>query len=607
MRQVSKQSKITRWHWLLGPCLLLAITPLWASTSTVKPAPIPTDIQINWNNQPKAIESNLEDAVQGMIEDFTSKHTMPSLPILIYQTKETMKGAVAPYGYFSPRIRIQEQTTGKAYRLTATINLRKPIIIRHITWHMKMTKPADPMMDQLATAFPLKVGDILNTNTYDDFKKTLLTTSSERGYFDAHLTKSLITVNRKAHWADLDITFAPSNRYRFNTIKLQNSYLSQKFLNRFVHIKQGEWFNSDKLNLLQQHLQNTHYFSLVDVTTHLHHKTNLVDVDIHLKLGDRYHYTAGIGYGTDTKARATLGMSVTPFNKRGHSVDVSTKLGIDHTIINAAYSIPGHDPVNTEYNIFTRLYQMSVKAIGSSTATTYGLTATHVFYPTNWLMGTQAVSLYQLNERSSIVNGPLSGPINNIAMIVGSLSYTFTPPPLNKAQLKHSFLASFTLTGSHKGVRSPISFVQFITNLQYLQKLGKNWRVILSNQWGVTHSNTLNLVPFSLQLLTGGSDSIRGYEYNSIGPGSKLFVGNIELQREIKPKWYLGVFYDAASVSNHWFKPLIPGLGPNILQSVGPSLTRSTPIGSIAISAAKPLFDPHHKGWSVQLNWGQTL
>ena len=71
-------------------------------------------------------------------------------------------------------------------------------------------------------------------------------------------------------------------------------------------------------------------------------------------------------------------------------------------------------------------------------------------------------------------------------------------------------------------------------------------------QAGFRHSlcNTKNIfqLPLSLQLLAGGSDSIRGYQFQSIGPGKKLVIGSVELQQEIKEDWYLNVFFDAGDV-----------------------------------------------------------
>ena len=105
---------------------------------------------------------------------------------------------------------------------------------------------------------------------------------------------------------------------------------------------------------------------------------------------------------------------------------------------------------------------------------------------------------------------------------------------------------------------------------------------IVRGELGYTHSNQDLEVPSVLLLRSGGANSVRGYEQDSIGrkgpnnsvlPDRALAVASFEYQKPIGKNFALALFHDMGSVSHNftnmnwhhgsgvglrWFSPIAP-------------------------------------------------
>ena len=539
---------------------------------------------------PNAMENNIHSAIGNLMVNLNENKTLLSNLQLNKLISKTIREAMAPYGYFTPTIKISNQKTNHSWVVQASIEKNEPVIVRKVTITIHNTTPA---WQRIASNFPLKKGDILTTDLYSDYKDTLFERSSNLGYFDAKLNRSRITINQKEHWADIFISFSPNTRFTNGKTTIHTNYLDTTFLERYLTYKPGDFFNSKSIQLMQNNLQNSQYFSYLEVLPNPDKKLKTVNTTIFSKTSKRFHYTFGVGYGTDTGARGTIGVQIIPINKRGHTFQIMTKLATEYSLINGTYVIPGKDPVNTQYNFFTQLNQYNLN-IGSAIATQIGATYQHVFHLFKRNTLTQAIQVYQLNE-SSTYTGQTK---QNQSMAIGSISYSIGPPATS-LHADQTFQWTVSVLGAQKGLGSVMSLTQYSSTINFVKIIQDEWRLALGNEFAMTQVKKLYAVPISLQLITGGSNSIQGYDYGSIGPGKYLSTGNIILQRELYSGWFLGGFYDVGSVSDGFVKDL--------KQSTGPSLTKSTSIGGITFSLAKPIHDPTHNYWSFCFSWGGSL
>ena len=96
-------------------------------------------------------------------------------------------------------------------------------------------------------------------------------------------------------------------------------------------------------------------------------------------------------------------------------------------------------------------------------------------------------------------------------------------------------------------------------------------------------------VPISMRFFAGGENSLRGYNYNSIGPredgitvgGQYLAVGSIEYLRILNEKWGLAAFFDMGDVENQFTL-----ISRRIKRGVGVGVRYQSPVGPIRVDLA---------------------
>ena len=155
------------------------------------------------------------------------------------------------------------------------------------------------------------------------------------------------------------------------------------------------------------------------------------------------------------------------------------------------------------------------------------------------------------------------------------------------------------ITGASQAMLSNTSFVQARASGRYLFTIKNNTRVILANSLGYTDINTLFRLPLSLQLFAVGAQNLRGYGYNTIGPGRELFVGSVEIQQRLFGNFYLAGFFDFGNVTNNIFRQKL-NLG------VGPGLAWLSPIGMFEITIANAI-SQSNRPWVIQFAMGPAI
>ena len=150
-----------------------------------------------------------------------------------------------------------------------------------------------------------------------------------------------------------------------------------------------------------------------------------------------------------------------------------------------------------------------------------------------------------------------------------------------------------------------MSFLQARLDAKYIHKLLPSNRIILRSSLGATAINNVRNLPLSLQFLAGGTQSVRGYSYQSLGPGKFLFVGSIEFQQTIYREWGAAVYFDFGNALDH-LQSNLNDFAKDLKPSVGFGIVRSSPIGPIQIGIAKGL-DHRTRPYRLVFSMGPDL
>jgi translocation and assembly module TamA len=133
------------------------------------------------------------------------------------------------------------------------------------------------------------------------------------------------------------------------------------------------------------------------------------------------------------------------------------------------------------------------------------------------------------------------------------------------------------LSGTPAALSSKSGFARFAIGSKAVLSFLKNEQLVGRLAYGRIYINNINNLPMSLQFLIGGSQTVRGYSYQSIGPGRNMLYGTLEFRQRIWKGLYVAGFYDFGSVTDN-------RIFGNMQESAGPSILYRSPIGIIQIS-----------------------
>lgn len=530
--------------------LLLCCVPLMSAVNT------PT-IQITGINGEVLIN------VQRRLTELAQNKSIANEPMetLRQETKEAMY----PYGFFRAEI---------------TIASRNPLIVHiipgpqmHITaLSVDVIGPGtnNPAIQTVLNDLPIKQGDPLNNAKYGEAKDKLFTTAQHQGYLHAKFETSEILIDEQQYTAKIILLFDTGPLYYFGQVHFNPTYIAPELLNRYLPFKYGQPYSIDQIQALNDHLLASGYFKSISVKP-VPEKQHYVPVDINLEQRKRVSYSVGAGYGTDTGPRGLLGLHVVPVNRWGHKFNAIAQGSFEENALQAQYLIPGRNPVVDNYSInggFTNLDYSS----GHSNSGLLSLAQQHILPHYQRIL-----SINGLHERYTYTGQ--DSIETSVFYPKGILTFNKSTDPLFSPSGYN-----LTLNGlaADKAVLSKINMAQAVIDGKAAFTLDPiSTRFYLHGIQGGTAINNIYDIPLSIAPLLGGTPNLKGYSYNSIGPGKLITYGGMELQKETFKKWYLLGFYDVGDV----YKPT----PSNFKYDIGLGLMWVSPVGPIKVALAQPV------------------
>ncbi len=556
--------------------------------------------QVNVN-----IEINgLDDKLATNVRLFLSMQQQKSNPLLsesrlrrLYQkAPQEIRNALQPFGYYRPVIESAlTQTSPNDWQATYTINPGPPLLIAQFEFTLSKDLLADPEFQNMMQSLPLKKGGIFNHVQYERIKSRLVEMAAERGYFKARFIEHRVEIDLDAYTARVYLNYDGGSRYHFGEVRLKQDVLEPEFLRRYIPFKSGSPYSLYQLIDLQHALNDSDYFQSVEVSPGQPQDQLEVPVNVALTPRKRYRYSLGIGYGTDTGARAKFGWEMPRVNRRGHRFATEARVSEIGYTLSAQYRVPVLNP-RTDQMIYSAGIINEKTNVSDSTIKTIGaaLNRNH----DNWR---ESLSLnYQREEYVIATDQGISTlliPGVNWSRTWGR-NFLFTLDGLR---------FDFGLRGATKKIISDTNFFQATGGIKAINPLGSSNRIIARGQLGSTWTDDFHQLPSSVRFFAGGSQSVRGYAYQSLGPvdasgkvigGKYLMVGSIELEHRFNNKWGLAVFYDGGNA--------IDNINDKLERGAGFGLRWQSPVGPVRIDVASALSRPDHP-WRLHISIGPDL
>ncbi len=530
--------------------------------------------------QIQGLNQDLMSSVQHQLVQSLQSLTDPSTEDVQFWYQHSVSGikqTLEAYGYFKPSIKHTLKKIDVGWNVSYQISVGPPLKITTLQISVKAKEAKqDPKITKLINDFPLHRGDIFRSDVYENAKQKLLTKVIAEGYLSAYFSKHTILINRQTYAAKLILTLNTGPRYYFGPITFQQSILNNNLLQRYIPFKSGNPYSSALLLKIQDNLNKSGYFQNVSISDSPLNKQNQnVPINFILTPRPSQQYTAGIGYGTDVGIRGTLGWDSRYLNKAGHRLSIFSQLSKIQNSLQTTYTIPGKHPNTDNYNINFAIVK---KKLTQVTTTTQQLGIGSV---SKWKGWQRNLFLNYQIERFNYLNQPKT---NSHLLTPGiNLSYRKFDNPLFAL---HGYQLDFRLQGADKNLLSNTSFLQTELQGKYILSWDDNSRLLFRGDVGYTLTPNLENFPPSLLFYTGGSQSVRGYAYQSLGPARYLMTGSVEYQHRLINNFYGAIFIDAGNAVNNFPISLQKGSG------IG--LVWASPLGPMEITAAKALNLPGH-------------
>ncbi len=427
----------------------------------------------------------------------------------------------------------------------------------------------------------------------------------EQGYAFANVN-IVPDIDKEKHEAAFTFVVDPMQRAYVRNINVSgNDKTRDEVVRREFRQMEGGWFATSKIKKSKQRIDRLGFFDSVNVETHkVPGSTDQLDLDLTVAEKSTGNFNIGMGY-SNGEGLTFMG-GITQSNLFGTGNYLSTK--INTSKVNQIYSISYTNPYYTDdgvsrgFDIYKRRSDVTSTAISQYTSETYGA-GVRYGVPINdeesWHYGlaleNTTIGLTDNSPQRFSDYIATFGETNR--NVLGTIGWSRDSRdsalfPTEGATQRANIEASLPVSGQR--------YYKLTYTQQWYQPLSEKLILHLNGDLGFANGYSGMTLPFFKSLYAGGSGTVRGYDYNSLGPrdssgfslgGNKRVVGSAEVLfpmpgMEKSKSLRMSLFLDGGAVYGDATQQLAT---EGMRYAAGLGLTWFSPAGPIQISWAKAL------------------
>ncbi len=565
---------------------VLALLIAWAFTGPLARADV--TITINGVNAP--LRKNVL-AYLSFARYQRSKHlSRDTVERLENRIPREVQSALRPFGYFAPEVRSSVTSSGaNQWQVAITIDPGQPVILKKVDVRVTGPGAASPLFTRITSSVPFHAGERLDEARYESVKGDLLRTAATYGYLDATLTRHEVRVDPDTHTASIALELATGVRYRFGATTIEQHAVRERLVRRFLRYRRGDPFDLTDVLRTQFALDDTEYFSNLEVLTGTPDKAHhTVPVSIRANRNRPNVYSFAGGYATDTGARGIISWQDRRVNSYGHKMSVDIEAAqLTKYSLQSRYIIPIGDPAVENLTLAATVEQRQLADVDARTMS-IGPSVTRVTgrWQTVWFInavhstGTVETSasgaLDAANTCQAGAIGPGAACTTNVTigiptsnMLVPGVDVASVPKGyLGEPMFEHGFFAE--IRGSQGAFGSKADFIQIHLQFERVFRLAPKWHLLLRDELGATVASHFDDLPPVMRFFAGGEGSVRGFAYNDLSPtqqyclsgnqvcdlakagGKDVVTGSVELDRDLPRNFGVAAFFDYGNAFNHF-------------------------------------------------------
>ena len=482
-----------------------------------------------------------------------------------------VRSALEPFGYYDPAIEKTLTIGEDCWQATLKIDVGRAVVLRNV--EISITTPASGSTDfsDLEAPGMLVAAAQLRHANYESFKEALQVRAAERGYVEAAFLNNVVDVWPEELAADISLQYDSGPRYDFGEVRVDEAFLETSLIRAFLEFDEGVPYDSRLLNQAYSDLSVSGYFSRIELLPVFEEAADKkIPIQVLLEPADRIEYTVGAGFSTDTGPRFRAGFQNKRLNPKGHRF--KTDLGLSTVIqsLTAEHRRPMADP-RTEWLSYTGALTSEDNDTFKSDSARVGFRRSKRISP-KWL---RTLSVDLMYDRFDV-----SAETQRTRLVLPAVAYDHKRADRDIFPTRGRRL-TLELRGTGQFLGSTTSFLQTVINARFVRSLSDESRLLARATIGVTAKSEFSDLPPSVRFFAGGDESIRGFDYESLGPtddlgnvigGSNLLVASLEYEHLLRGNFYGAVFLDAGNAFDtldvdpaagagfglKWFSPVGP-------------------------------------------------
>ncbi|RKP44853.1 autotransporter assembly complex protein TamA [Trinickia fusca] len=518
----------------------------------------------------KLLERHLDLARFAKREDVTDDQ----FDFLVTATPQQVRDLAATDGYFSPVVRTDVRRAGEQKRVTVHVDPgpRTTVSSVDLTFEGPVLTEEPARQNATRFAFPMHVGDPFTEEAWSGAKEAALKQLQARRYLGAKIVHSEARIDPRKRQAVLSVAFDSGPTFTLGPLDVSGVRRYPGEIATNVNpLGVGEVYSAERIAELQRQLQNTPYYASVaiDVDSDV---AKPRETPVHVKVSE-YPYNSvrgGVGYATDTGAHVqgsytyldTFG-AAWPFSIQGR-LDQIQQYG------QVQLSMPpgARGWVNSALASYTNTQVASTRIYSARVGVQRARTAQFIDHT------------YSIQYYSDRLDQNAGRPtVSHALMPQWAWTRRNVDDPLfpRSGNLLH-VEAGFAI----KGALTDETFIRGYGRGEQYLPFGKRDLLLLRGELGGVFTGASSSgIPASLLFRAGGSNSVRGYSFQSIGntvdgsvlPTKYLVTATTEYQHWFSHDWGAAVFYDIGTATDAWHERVFyqgVGLGARWRSPVGP-------------------------------------
>jgi translocation and assembly module TamA len=465
-------------------------------------------------------------------------------------------------GYFSPVTSITVQDDGhlKVVKMKVDPGQRTTVSSVDINVSGAVATEDPQRIAALRSSWSLPSGQAFRQEDWDAAKDQGLQILQKTRYAAARLADSQARVEADQQEAQLSANYDSGPAFTLGELQISGTKRYPAQIIRNVNpLSVGEPYSVERLLALQRQIQNTPYFSnaIVSIDDDPAHP-NMTPVKVQVSEFPAQRIRTGVGYSTDTGAQVEGRYSHYNVFNRAWTFDSQIKLeqqrqygmlelGMPPDSKSFVNSINTSQDRTTLEGVDLRSFRVGLKRARS-----------REFYDTAYTLDYYSDQLQQENG-AVLPPDTVTAPGTHHALVPG---FSWARRDVDDLIFpRRGHLLSLQVGAALKGLLTDQTFTRINARYRLYLPVGKRDVMIFRTEGGAVFTKgSSSEVPASLLFRAGGSDSVRGYDYQSIGnvkdgivyPDKYLFTASAEYQHWYTQQWGGAVFYDVGTAADNW-------------------------------------------------------